>query len=109
MSAPPGPRDADRLPECAYPHFWDIDPSTLDVSQHPQYVIERLLDYGDFPELHWMFQRFSREEITSVLKHSRGLSLRSANFWSKTLGIPKGQVKCLSKRFQQTHNRIWQR
>lgn len=99
----------DRLPESAYRFFWDINPAELDVSAHPRYVIERLLEYGDFPELRWLFERFSREQVTTTLRRSRVLSLRSANFWAQTLGVPRRQVRCLNKRFQQTRNLIWQR
>jgi hypothetical protein len=97
-----------RLPASAYKYFWDINPVELDISAHPRYVIERILEYGDFLELRWPFARFSREEIVGVLKLSRTLTLRSANFWSQIFGVSHRQVKCLSKRFQQTQNRIWQ-
>jgi len=100
---------SNRLPESAYKYFWDINPAELDVAKHPHYVIERLLEYGDFPELRWLFSRFGREEIMETLRQSRRLSLRSANFWSQTLNVPRRKVKCLSKRFQQTQNQIWQR
>jgi hypothetical protein len=101
--------DENRLPEHAYKYFWDIDPAELDVSQHPRYVIERLLEYGDFPELRWLFGQFSHLEIVETLQNSRKLSLRSASFWAQILNVPRRQVRCLSKRFQQTHNQIWQR
>lgn len=97
------------LPESAYKYFWDINPAELDVSARPRYVIERLLEYGDFPEIRWLLGRFSREEIVETVRKSRALSLRSANFWMQIMGVPRRQVKCLSKRFQQTQNRIWQR
>ncbi len=102
-------KDEDRLPKHAYKYFWDITPAELDVSQHPRYVIERLLEYGDFPELRWLFGRFTRNEIVKTLQTTRRLSLRSANFWAQILRIPQKQVRCLNKRFQQTHNQIWQR
>jgi len=98
-----------KLPESAYKYFWEIDPKKLDVSAYPRYVIERLLEYGDFPELRWLFRQFSREQIAEVLKHTRSLSLRSANFWANFLDIPKREVRCLSTRFQTTHNQIWNR
>jgi hypothetical protein len=99
----------DKLPQFVFAHFWEINPAELDVSQHARYVIERLLEYGDFPELRWLFTRFSREEIIAALKTTRKLSLRSANYWANYLAVPRRQVRCLSKRFQQTQNQIWQR
>ncbi len=100
-------QEEDRLPECAYRFFWDIDPSGLDVGQYSRYVIERLLEYGDLPSLRWMERRFSREEIVGVLKMSRALSRKSANFWLKILGVPSEEVRCMSKEFQQRYRQVW--
>jgi len=97
----------DRLPECAYRYFWDIDPSRLDVGEYPRYVIERLLEYGDLPSLRWMERRFSREEIVEVLKTSRQLSARSANFWALYFGIGREEVRCLSKQFRSRRAVTW--
>lgn len=99
----------DRLPVSAKKYFWDINADKLDVSKHSRFVIERLLEYGDFPELRWLFQNYSRQKITGVLKNSRSLSLRSANYWSHILNVPKRDIRCLKKRFQTTQNQIWNR
>jgi len=98
-----------KLPDSAKKYFWDVNADKLDVSKHSRYVIERLLEYADFPELRWLFQHFERDEIISVLKQSRFLSVRSANYWSRMLRVPKQEVLCLNKRFQKTQNRIWRR
>ncbi len=85
-----GMDDERRLPECAYRYFWDVDPVSLDVGEHSHYVIERLLEYGDLSSVRWMESCFSREEIVEVLKTSRSLSRKSANFWLNVLGVPIG-------------------
>ena len=97
----------DRLPEFAFRYFWDIDPTKLNVGEHPSYVIERLLEYGDLPSVRWMERRFSREEIVGVLKSSRALSRKSANFWSNILNVPREEVRCMSRAFQQKYRQIW--
>ena len=86
---------ANRLSECAYRYFWDIDPASLDVSEYPRYVIERLLEYGDLPSVRWMESRFSREEIVEVLKKSRRLSAFSANFWALIYQVKHEDVLAL--------------
>ena len=98
-----------KLPPSARKYFWDVNFDELDASKHPRFVIERLLEYGDFPELRWLFRNFSRQRIVNTLKNSRFLSLRSAHYWSQILGVPKRDIRCLSKRFQMTQNRIWNR
>jgi hypothetical protein len=98
-----------KLPESAKRYFWDVKFDEIDPSKNARYVIERLLEYGDFPELRWLLQSFSRQKIANVLKNSRSLSLRSANYWSQILKVPKRDILCLSKRFQTTQNQIWKR
>lgn len=99
----------DRLPDFIYRYFWDIDPTQLRVSRHKVYVIERLLEYGDLSAVRWMEQQFSREEIIQVVRQSRTLSQRSANFWAKMLEIPAEDVRCLSAPFRQQYRAIWRR
>ena len=95
------------LPECAYRYFWDINPASLDVSKYPRYVIERLLEYGDFPSVRWMERRFSCEEIVEVLKTSRSISRKSANFWLNVLEVSGKEVRCMSKAFQEKYRQVW--
>ncbi|RME08794.1 MAG: hypothetical protein D6803_00280 [Anaerolineae bacterium] len=99
--------DENRLPKSAYRYFWEIDPAQLDVSAHPRYVIERLLEYGDFPELRWLFRRFPREQIVDTLKRSRQLSRRRAAFWALYFDVPSHSVRCLQKPFHQQRDAIW--
>lgn len=95
------------LPEFLRPLFWDTDFDRLRVPGHERYVIERVLEYGDVPEVRWMMQRFSQEQVIQVLRRSRGLSLKSARFWSFILDVPSEEVRCLSASSRQQSARIW--
>ena len=46
----------EQLPPCTHRYFWDIDPTGLDATRYPVYVIERLLEYGDLPSARWLFE-----------------------------------------------------
>jgi hypothetical protein len=83
------------LPTSAYKYFWEIDPAELAVAKHPRYVIERLLEYGDFPELRWLFQKFARDNIIATLKASRRLSKRRASAWTNYFDVPQVEIQCL--------------
>jgi hypothetical protein len=91
--------DENRLPEHAYKYFWDINPAELDVSEYPRYVIERLLEYGEIPELRWLFVRFSSEEIVEVLKRTRTLSCKRANSWEEVIRYFLQDSKVLVRKF----------
>ena len=99
--------DEGRLPVSAYRCFWDIDPTNLDVDRYSRYVIERLLEYGDLSSVRWMERYFSREEIVKVLKTSRALSPKSANFWLTVLNVPREEVRCMSSAFQRKYRKAW--
>ena len=102
-----GGQESDRLPACAYRYFWDIDPASLEVGEYSRYVIERLLEYGDLSSVRWMARRFSHEEIIEVLKTSRSLSRKRANFWLNVLGVSSGEMQCMSKPFRKKYRQVW--
>jgi hypothetical protein len=44
------------IPEHVLKLFWDTDKSGIDVRQHARYIICRILDFGDSPEVRWMLE-----------------------------------------------------
>lgn len=76
-----------RLPSNIEKIFWDIDLSELNPSRHSQFIIERILEYGDETLTRWLFQEFSKTAVASVVKKSRRLSPKSKYFWRIKLGI----------------------
>ncbi|MBM3313257.1 hypothetical protein FJY70_01530 [candidate division WOR-3 bacterium] len=42
------------IPEHVLGLFWDADQSKLDVRRPARYIICRVLDYGDSPEVRWL-------------------------------------------------------
>ena len=66
-------------------YFWDCDYSSLDFKIHKEYVIKRLLSFGDFEEIKFILKNISQQEI-KVLINSKGSNLLSKNnyiFWKK--------------------------
>ena len=96
-----------RLPIEAQRFFWDTDSAQLDVDEYPDYVLERLLEYGDLPSVRWMLQRFPREAIIAILRTSRRLSALSANFWALYFGLDQDKILCLSKPSLREPDAIW--
>ena len=93
--------------EILRPIFWDLDPEKLNIRKNSRQIIERILEYGNTPQVHWMFTNYSKEEIIEAVKGSRQLSKKSANFWADYYQIPKDEVKCLNKSFLAIHRSIW--
>jgi len=89
------------------PIFWDLDVEKLDIKKNSQQIIERILEYGDSEQVRWMFENYRKDEIKKVIKNSRQLSRKSANFWAFYYNIPKNEVRCLMKSFLAIRKSIW--
>ena len=76
--------------------FWDIDLNNVDPADYPVYAVERVLEFGDRVAADWLRNTFSEALITGVLRRSRRLSARSANFWALVFEVPRHQVTALT-------------
>ena len=96
-----------RLPDFLKEYFWEVDFDRLDPEDRPDYILERLLEYGDIPAVKWMFLEFPIEKITGTLARSRAISRKSANFWAGYFGLDRGKVRCLQKPSPSQPKAIW--
>jgi hypothetical protein len=69
------------LPEPLRPFFWDVDFQRLSVGESSYFIISRLMEHGDEPEIRFLLETYSQKEMIHVLKNSRSLSSRSRGFW----------------------------
>ena len=65
--------------------FWDTNPAKIDPQKNAQYIIERILDYGDDAEVRWLWNYYDKNLIKQVVENSRCLRPRTKNFWSHML------------------------
>jgi hypothetical protein len=93
--------------EILRPIFWDLDVEKLDLKKNSRQIIERILEWGDLPQVHWMWENFSRKEIVEAVRNSRQLSQKSANFWANYYKIPKDEVRCLTRLLQKEQKVLW--
>jgi hypothetical protein len=87
------------LPKDFDKYFWDTNTSNLSPTRDSTYIVERLLELGDFDELEWVNKNYSKEEISKIVKNSRRISPKTGNFFSLYYGIPKESLTCMKKRF----------
>ncbi len=64
------------------PFFWEIDLSKTDIVENKQYIMERILEFGDNDAVQWLFSNVSLSDIKKTLEKSRRISKKSKNFWS---------------------------
>ena len=91
------PKGNRRLPRRLDKFFWDVSPDQIDFDRHSEYVIARLLEHGDLVAIQWLIKAYQKEEIINVVKRSRQLSRKTANFWRLRLAIPKSAVYALKR------------
>lgn len=61
--------------------FWDVDPKTINIDKNAEYIIERILDFGNDKEVKWVWNNYNKETIKKVIKESRSLREESKKLW----------------------------
>lgn len=90
-----------KIPEKIKRLFWDVIKEEIDIKAHKGYIIRRILDHGDIEDIKWILRIYSREEIVKIIKKSKGVSRKTAYFWSYYFNIPKEEIECLKKPYQK--------
>lgn len=96
-----------KLPKFLKKYFWDVEFEKIDLRVRSQYVLARLLEYGDEKAISWMKINFTKHQIEDVLFHYRSVSPQSANFWAVIFNINKKKVLCLQKPYLEIRKRHW--
>ena len=99
MAATAKIKNGTRLPKSLHQFFWDVAPGRIDLAVHSEYVIARLLEHGDLAAIRWLLMVFRRQDIARVVKQSRQLSRKTANFWRLRLAIAKSEVYALNRSY----------
>jgi len=65
--------------------FWDVNPKNIDVEKNAQYIIERVLDFGNDREVKWLYHFYDKPLLKNVVAGSRSLRPRTKNLWTLLL------------------------
>jgi len=91
-----------KIPKFIHKFFWDIDPDSLNLQKDYFIIIERLLNYADDKSLKWLLDFYDNQKIKEVIKNSRRLTPKTANFWQKHFKLRKEEIKCMNIFYQKT-------
>lgn len=94
------------IPEIIRAYLWDVDVTTLSPKKHHKFIIERVLEYGDFAAVEWLAENFEKEQIIEVLRVSKRISPKTGNFFAMYYKVPKESFECLKNPFTQKQNRF---
>jgi len=68
-------------------YFWDCDFNKLDLTTHKEYILNRLLSFGDLAAIYYILNNFAKNEIFEYLKVKGVKALSDTNFlfWQKLI------------------------
>jgi hypothetical protein len=89
-----------KVPKQFHNVFWEIDPEKLDTEEYPEYIMERILEYGTLEGVKWLRKTFGDDKIKAYIKGRarRSLSSKTLNFWQKILKLKPEECTDISSR-----------
>ncbi len=86
------------LPDFLKVFFWDIEHGELDLKEHRQFIISRILNEGNDRALDWLFHQYDRETIKNAVKASRSLTPKTARCWQNYFSLKEEELCCTGLR-----------
>jgi len=80
--------------------FWDHKLTKDDLTNHPMWVVERVLEYGKLDDVDLLRETMGRKTFLDLVAASGRLSPRTRNFWNQILNMEG--VKCTKKYSRNT-------
>ena len=83
--------------------FWDTE--TPDPEKHKQFILERILNFGDVEDFFWALDQYGNERIKEALIKNKTLDDKSLNFWCGFFNIKK--EKCTNNQLSKKQSVFW--
>ena len=93
-----------QIPIGLKPYFQEYDITQLDMTRDANLIIQRVLEFGTWDELRWLFETYRGKRIRLFLREHGERALKPITFyyWRKLLGVrrwkkspfptPKGEL-----------------
>ena len=78
--------------------FWDVDFKKIDYDAKARFVIERVFERGDVPDIRNCRRYYGDEKITEVLLNAKFLPLTSLYLASAVIDRPITDFRCYTLR-----------
>lgn len=80
---PPSARGPAKYPAVVGRLFWDVDPKTVQLDRHRDYVLGRVMTRGGWAAMCWLQRTYSREELADYLRRKGHLlAPRDQTYWA---------------------------
>jgi len=88
--------------------FWDVDFEKLDYKKNADFVIRRVLLFGDKKDYDILKRRYSYEKIKEAALKINYPDKKNANFWDFIFNLSDNK-KCTKKSSMQKQSAFWNR
>jgi hypothetical protein len=85
--------------------FWDVD--TLNQDKDGDFIITRILNFGDTDDFTWAINYYGEKKIAEVVRQSGQLNKRSFSFWCNFFNI--NPLACIKKQSANQQSAFSQR
>jgi len=88
-----------KIPNSLQGVLWSIPVERLDLDKHKSYIVHQVLMYGDFDQIRWLFNTYSKKVIVEVFlnKPQKVYTRQALNYVNKfVLGL-KGRELQINK------------
>ena len=85
--------------------FWDVDRSKLDLNEHCQFLIARVLQFGFLKDWQLLVKIYGVDKIKETLVEIRFLDDISLHFASNLFSIPLEKFRCYNTK--QSAQNFW--
>ena len=77
------------IPTGLKPYFQEYDIARLNIARDANLIIQRVLEFGTWDELRWLFETYRSKRIRLFLREygERGLKPVTFYYWRKLLGV----------------------
>jgi hypothetical protein len=62
--------------------FWDYDLEAIDFQTSNKFIIERVLEKGNFENVKTLLKMYGEEKILNIINNSTNISKATQNFWN---------------------------
>jgi hypothetical protein len=78
-----------QIPHGLKPYFQEYDIARLDITRDANLIIQRVLEFGTWDEIRWLFKTYRSKRIRLFLRQhgDRWLKPVTFTYWRKLLGI----------------------
>ena len=77
--------------------FWDVDFEKLDYKKDADFIISRVLVYGDLEDYRLIKEKYGEKKIKETAKKVDYPNKKSLIFWSNIFNLPLESFQCIKK------------